>query len=647
MLIIGLLYLFFVYLLGSASVRFFLKGLSPFILILNFLTGVLSSAWITFLGALFFAKTDNPLLYANIIFFFIASGIIGLSYRKHKSFLPNFFLYLSSLFQKIKRRPFFSAFWIALFLFFLFLMYHSFSYNPTDGTFYIAEKSWSDFASHIANIRSFSFGHNLPPESPLYAGEFLRYHFLLWFFTANLEFLGIQLHHALNIFTALSLLVLMFNIFLLTKILTKKESVAILAIILFLLNGSLAFYRLIDWGNLISGTWENIVQHFVSNQFLSSGLPFRGEDWGMHSLNIFTNQRHLPFSLVVFSSLLILLFTDTNDQVSQRSKRKYIYIGIMTGLMPLVGGMTFLSLAIVLSLFFLFSRQRTGLFLGGIIALILALPQLYVMRDPSGNYPAFNPGYIFQPTLENFLLFLGIIFGAKLFFFIIGTLVSKKEGKTLALLTFPIFIFPFLFQLGNEQIHGHKFFNIWLVVAYPFIALGLIYLIQRLRVMPLKILIAIVALVALTGTGFLDTIAIAKDPQMTFSEKSDSLFQFVKNQTPKDAVFLTDEYWHSPIVYAGRKLLLGNGYIPWSFGYDAHDRIEKIETMFGTKDKNVFCKLAREFSIGYVVLDKNTKYKLDNKSFFDEQFLLVFERKNPQQFIYSVQRCHTLNNINK
>jgi len=514
------------------------------------------------------------------------------------------------------------------------------SYNSTEGVFHIAVKSWSDFASHIANIRSFSFGHNLPPESPLYTGEFFRYHFLLWFFVANLEFLGLPLSHTLNIFTSLSLLALMFNIFFLTKILTKKESVAILAVILFLLSGSLVFCKLIDWSNPMFGTWQNISQHIASNSFLFSGLPFRGEEWGLYSLNIFTNQRHFPFSLAIFSSLLILFFIDADDQSPKLSKRKYLYAGIMVGLMPLICGMTFLSLAIFFSLFFLFSKRKKELFLTGIIALALSVPQLYFMRDPSGNYPAFLPGYTFAPTLENFLLFLGIIFGPKLFFFVLGVLFAKKEGKVLALLTFPIFVFPFLIQLGNEQIHGHKFLNIWLVVAYPFIAFGLMSLIQKIRAMSLKVLALIIALVLLTGTGFLDTIAIARDYQITIPEKSDPLFQFVKNQTPKKSVFLTAEYYHSPIVYAGRKLLLGNSYIPWSFGYDATERIEKIQKMFNAKDKNTFCKLTREFSVDYIVLDENTRYGLNNKAFFDKNFPVVFEKHNPNYFIYDIQSCN-------
>ncbi len=638
MFVFGLFFILLVYWVGNAIVRFFVgRSFSLLNFVLSFITGVLISSWVVFLGSLLFSNTEYPMLFGNLTFLVFVLAILWILQRRIVIKPKAYLLDLISFLNYSKKNLLLTLFWALLFIFFLFLMYHSFSYDSKIGVFHIAVKSWSDFATHMATIRSFSLGHNFPPESPLYAGEFFRYHFLLWFFVANLEFLGLPLHHALNIFTGVSLLALVFTIYSLAKLLTKKESVAIVAVILFLLNGSLAFYRLLDWQSLI-GTWENIFQHIASNTFLSSGLPFRGEGWGLYSLNIYTNQRHFPFAMAVFGSLLIVLIKYATEYHSL-NKRIFLYIGIMIGLMPLAEVFTFMTLSIVFFLFFLFSKLKLGLLLTGIIAFLLSALQMYFLRDPSGQYPKLNLGYTFEPTLENFLLFLGIIFGAKLLFFFIGFFASSKEGKRLALITLTIFLFPLVVRLGPEQIHGHKFFNLWLPVAYPFIALGLEYIIQKIRILPLKAIVAIIALIALGGAGTLDTIAIARDTQMTFPEKSDSLFRFVKNQTPKDAVFLTDESWHSPIVYAGRKLFLGNGYTPWSFGYDARERIEKIKAMFAAKDQEQFCRLAKEFSIDYIMLDQNSKYRLENKEFFDQHFPLVFQRDNSQQFVYNIDYC--------
>lgn len=639
MFVVGLFFILSVYWVGHATVRFFVdRSFSLFNFVLSFLTGVLLSSWVTFLGSLLFSNTEYPLLYGNLIFFVFALAILWILQRRIVIKLKESLFRFNSSLHYSKKAFLLTAFWAFLFIFFLFLMYHSFSYDSKIGVFHIAVKSWSDFSTHMATLRSFSLGDNFPPQSPLYAGEFFRYHFLLWFFVANLEFLGLPLHHSLNVFTGVSMLALVFAIYSLAKLLIKKESVAVVAVILFLLNGSLTFYRLIDWQNIVVGTWNNLSRHVISNLFISSGLPFRGEEWGLYSLNIYTNQRHFPFAMAVFGSLLIILLKYATEHHSS-NKKIFLYMGIMIGLMPFAEVFTFMTLSIVFFLFFLFSKQKSGLLLTGIIAFLLSAPQMYFLKDPSGQYPKLNLGYTFEPTLENFLLFLGIIFGAKMLFLFIGFFASNKEGKRLALITLPVLLFPFVVRLGPEQIHGHKFFNLWLVAAYPFIALGVIYLIQKLRIIPIKAIVAFIVLITLGGAGLLDIIAIEKDARMTFSEKSDSLFQFVKTQTPKESVFLTDESWHSPIVYAGRKLLLGNGYIPWSFGYDAAARIENIRVMFAAKDQEQFCRLAKEFSIDYIMFDQNSKYRFENKEFFDQHFPLVFQRDNPEQFVYNIDYC--------
>ena len=65
-------------------------------------------------------------------------------------------------------------------IFSVWLMFSSFSYS--DGSMQIGSKAWSDFASTIPVIRSFSFGSNFPPEYPLFPGEPIHYHFLFFCF---------------------------------------------------------------------------------------------------------------------------------------------------------------------------------------------------------------------------------------------------------------------------------------------------------------------------------------------------------------------------------------------------------------------------------------------------------------------------------
>ena len=58
----------------------------------------------------------------------------------------------------------------------LWLMHSSFDYLSNSRVLNIGDKVWSDFAHHIPLIRSFSHGDNWPPQSPLYSGPPIRYH---------------------------------------------------------------------------------------------------------------------------------------------------------------------------------------------------------------------------------------------------------------------------------------------------------------------------------------------------------------------------------------------------------------------------------------------------------------------------------------
>src|SRR5260221_11856664 len=71
------------------------------------------------------------------------------------------------------------------------LMFSTFEYDK--GRMLIAAKAWSDFANHIPLIRTFSYGYNIPPQDPLFAGEPIRYHFLFYMFVGFLEKIGVRI----------------------------------------------------------------------------------------------------------------------------------------------------------------------------------------------------------------------------------------------------------------------------------------------------------------------------------------------------------------------------------------------------------------------------------------------------------------------
>ena len=244
-------------------------------------------------------------------------------------------------------------------------MFYTFHY--TDGSMYIATKAWSDFASHIPLIRSFSLGDNSGLEFPLFPGEAIRYHFLFYAIVGFLERMGLRIDWALNIPSALSFSFLLFMIFILGKTLFKKSMVGIVSVALFLFNGSLSFVYFFK-------------QHSFSDIFTNSVFPaFAPYDntlisGGFWNLNVFTNQRH--FALPLALSLSIVFYLIKNEE-----KRKSLPIGLAIIFGLIVGSFSFLHgavfimiIAITFSLFILFPHQRKSIALILVCAFLFSLP---------------------------------------------------------------------------------------------------------------------------------------------------------------------------------------------------------------------------------------------------------------------------------
>ena len=179
--------------------------------------------------------------------------------------------------------------WLGAFLIFAtWLMFATLSFK--NGQFQIAFKAWTDFGANVSVTQSFALGRNFPPEHPFFPGEFIRYHFLFWFQTGNLEFLGLNPVWSINILSILSLLALLVLIMTFGEVLFNSRVVGRIGALLFFFSSSLSYLPFLRSQTSIRGALNSIRG---ATEFLASGYPFRGETWGVLSANVFAYQRHL------------------------------------------------------------------------------------------------------------------------------------------------------------------------------------------------------------------------------------------------------------------------------------------------------------------------------------------------------------------
>jgi hypothetical protein len=275
--------------------RFFSYRSIPHRLSAAFFIGILLSSCVAYLLALLFANFPHTLVCANLSFVIVVAISV----------------YLISKFPVVQadqsRRP--TGKWqhdaICLAFCMLigcWLMFATLNFK--DGNFIFAIKSWSDFGANLSLAQSLAIGENYPTVHPFYPSEIVRYHFLFWFLSANLAFLGLNIVWAVNILSILSLLALLILIMALAELLFESRAVArISALLFFLASSSLSYIPFfLKQNSFADGLWSILDQ----KDFLKSGFPYRGDDWGALSVTVFANQRQLLSALGIL--LLVIIY---------------------------------------------------------------------------------------------------------------------------------------------------------------------------------------------------------------------------------------------------------------------------------------------------------------------------------------------------
>jgi hypothetical protein len=178
------------------------------------------------------------------------------------------------------------------------------TFTTGDGNIMIGHHQFPDFGSTLSIMQSFALGHNFPTQYPHFTGERIRYHFLFYFQAGNLEFLGLNPALANNILSIFSLTSLLILIMTLGSVLFRSRIAGRIGAALFFFHGSLAFIPFLWSMTSFADLMDKLSKMTL---YLKSGFPYRGEEWGVWSQNVFLNQRHLASAIAIFVLVLIYL----------------------------------------------------------------------------------------------------------------------------------------------------------------------------------------------------------------------------------------------------------------------------------------------------------------------------------------------------
>lgn len=694
---LGIIYLILAEILGYKASKILIEEETKFsfinriwlILPASFGVGTLLLTWVVYIISWFFSvvgKVENPLLYGNAI------GMAGVlifiilievqKYRSHSSLVrSNMEIGLTEQIdqdRKLKKKSRKlsmdnlitdkSRFKKELILFGLlaaFITYMMFYvFYMKDGILYSGLTVYGDYAPHTAMIRSFSMGNNFPTQYPHYGGADVKYHFMFQFLAGNLEYLGMRMDVAYNIVSLTSLTGFLMLLYQLALRITGKMCCGVLTIFLFFFRSGMAFYRFV-WEHIQAG---NLLETLTEN------VSFIGyttnENWGLWNFNVYLNQRHLAFGLLMVT-LALYLFMDWLEAGTMHEEKGFVWMkkrlfskegwrsrnleqallmGLFLGLCAFWNGAAVIGGLLILCGFAVFSDGKLDYLIMAAVTIFFSYLQTKIFISGSAMSPQIYLGFLAEDkTVWGVVQYLFWMSGV----FFLGLLVlvwfmRRRERAILLGFIFPT-IFAFVLLMTPDINVNHKY----IMISYAFLTIFWAWTIcnfwtgervkrnvkiaderktedieneikketsqsdvktgrdRKIRKFAGKVLAAILT-ICLSITGIYDFAVIVKGNgpgrRVAVNMNSD-LTCWLAEHLDKNDLLLTPEYSMNEVTMSGVMLYCGWPYYAWSAGYDTNYRAAQAVTIYTTSDSETLKSTVKQEKITYILFEEGSEFE--------------------------------------
>lgn len=694
---LGIIYLILAEILGYKASKILIEEGTKFSFInriwltlpASFGVGTLLLTWVVYIISWFFSvigKVKNPLLYGNAI------GMAGVlifiilievqKYRSHSSLVrSNMEIDLTEQIDqdrklKKKSRKFSmdnlitdkSRFKKELILFGLlaaFITYMMFYvFYMKEGILYSGLTVYGDYAPHTAMIRSFSMGNNFPTQYPHYGGADVKYHFMFQFLAGNLEYLGMRMDVAYNIVSLTSLTGFLMLLYQLALRITGKMCCGVLTIFLFFFRSGMAFYRFV-WEHIQAG---NLLETLTEN------VSFIGyttnENWGLWNFNVYLNQRHLAFGLLMVT-LALYLFMDWLETGTMHEEKGFVWMkerffskegwrsrnleqallmGLFLGLCAFWNGAAVIGGLLILCGFAVFSDGKLDYLIMAAVTIFFSYLQTKIFISGNAMSPQIYLGFLAEDkTVWGVVKYLFWMSGV----FFLGLLalvwfMRRRERAILLGFIFPT-IFAFVLLMTPDINVNHKY----IMISYAFLTIFWAWTIcnlwtgervnrnvqiaderktedieneikketsqsdvktgrdRKIRKFAGKVLAAILT-ICLSITGIYDFAVIVKGNgpgrRVAVNMNSD-LTCWLAEHLDKNDLLLTPEYSMNEVTMSGVMLYCGWPYYAWSAGYDTNYRAAQAVTIYTTSDSETLKSTVKQEKITYILFEEGSEFE--------------------------------------
>lgn len=514
-----------------------------------------------------------------------------------------------------------------------------------DGSYWVGQSTYGDLALHTSIITSLP-NAAFPPDYSILPGAQLSYPFLTDSLSASLYLLGWPLQWALNVPGTLMTALCGMGFLVIARELTASKKAAVLAFLLFFLNGGLGFLYTFDQS---AGEVGERISAVLTGYYMT---PTNQPDpnnlrWSNVICDLMVPQRTLLGGWCMVFPCFYLLFTSLKNR---RELRSLLLLGVWAGGLPLIHTHSFLALALCSLGVMVYDLAHTKplgktflpwLIYGGLAA-VFSLPQLFSwtfqQTGGSSHFLTLQFNWVNNPggngMRDLYLWFYVKNIGLPVILLLCALTEKNSIHRRIAAGAFVIFLAAEFIRFQPNEYDNNKLFYLWYLLCACLVADYAVTLWERLKGLRGRYVLAgFTAICFFLSAG----LTIAREwvsEYQAYSARDVEVSEFIKAETPEHSVFITGTQHLNPVSsLAGRTIVCGPDLWLYWHGFRTYERQNQLEAFYAHPADNL--DLITQYGADYIYISayEQSDYAIDLEA-FDALFEKVYQ--NGPTRIYAV-----------
>ena len=502
-----------------------------------------------------------------------------------------------------------------------------------DGSWNCGQSTYGDLPMHLSFITNLP-GGAFPPDYPFFPGEQLSYPFLTDSLSSTFYLMGWSVQAATIIPACLMMALCYLGVWLLAREMTGGKKAAVIAFLLFFLNGGLGFLYDFDQAggfeaNGMPTVWSRIETILTGYYMTPTNQPQPNNlRWSNVIADLMVPQRTLLGGWCMVVPCFYLLYTSFSPEKRREHSgvRPVVLLGVWAGALPLIHTHSFLALGLCTAGMMVYDlihdRERKQLLLRymlyGFLAVAFAAPQLILFTfaqafqgEGSNTFLTLQFNWVNNPGGRGMrdLYFWFYIKNIGLPFIALLLALIEKSPKHRRIFSGALVIIlaaeTVRFQ-PNEYDNNKLLYLAWLMCTM-IVADWAVMMYRRMKGLRARRVIAVLAAGVTFLSAGLTLWREAVSDYQSFSAPAVEAGEFIRDNTEDDALFISGTQHLNPVAsVAGRQVVCGPDLWLYYHGFNTSERNDDIKRFMEQPLDNL--DVLTKYGVDYIYVSSYERY---------------------------------------